>query len=271
MQRKARFAFLSAVGFIAVMFAAYIWVLPWATGAIADRLPLEIGRVLADQTLKALDRGLFQPSEIPQEQQHFLRAAFQSLGVPLKGKPEPKLLFRSSSSLQANAFTLPDGTIIVLDSLVASIADEQQILAVLAHELGHVHGNDGLQLLLETSAVGAFLTFYVGDFSTLLVAAPAAVVQARYSQTYESRADDYAAALLSRNGLSPALLAEALEKLEPGLSDPPSGGYLSSHPNTASRIRRLREMPGPPKPGGITFTPTQSSPAVCSSHHRSRG
>ena len=71
----------------------------------------------------------------------------------------------------------------------------------------------GLQLLLQSSAVGAFWTLYIGDISTLLAAAPAAVVQARYSQDLERQADDYGAALLIHNGMSPALLADALKKL----------------------------------------------------------
>ncbi len=70
-----------------------------------------------------------------------------------------------------------------------------------------------MQLLAEEFRLGAFWTFYVGDISTLLAAAPAAVVQAKYSQDLERQADDYAAALLRYNGMSPALLADALKKL----------------------------------------------------------
>jgi hypothetical protein len=135
---------------------------------------------------------------------------------------------------------MPDGTIILLDDLVKLIGDDQQILAVLAHELGHAHGRHGLQLLLQSSAVGAFLTFYIGDISHLLAAAPAAVVQAKYSQSLERQADDYGAALLLNNGMSPALLADALKKLtesHPGIS---MGSYLSNHPSTDERMRHLR-------------------------------
>ncbi len=73
-------------------------------------------------------------------------------------------------------------------------------------------------------------------------AAPAAVVQAKYSQDLEQQADDYGAALLAHNGMSPALLADALEKLagsHPGRTD---GGYLSTHPSTELRMRHLRML-----------------------------
>jgi predicted Zn-dependent protease len=83
------------------------------------------------------------------------------------------------------------------------------------------------------------LTIYVGDISTLLAAAPTAMVQARYSQDLERQADDYGAALLAHNGLSPALLAEALKKLAASHAGASTGGYLSSHPSTDERMRHL--------------------------------
>jgi Zn-dependent protease with chaperone function len=152
-------------------------------------------------------------------------------------------LFRNSPQLGSNAFTLPDGTIILLDDLVTSIRSDQQIMAVISHELGHARGHHSLQLLLESSAVGAFWTFYAGDISSLLAAAPAAVVQAKYSQSLERAADDYGAALLTRNRMSPALLADALETISKSRAESStSGGYLASHPSTTERLRHLREL-----------------------------
>ena len=97
-------------------------------------------------------------------------------------------------------------------------------------------------MVLQGSAVGMFLTFYVGDVSSLLAAAPTALLQARYSRDMENEADAYGAAMLRENGLSPALLANMLERLEKSHRD--KGGalpeYLSSHPETDARIRALR-------------------------------
>ena len=89
------------------------------------------------------------------------------------------------------------------------------------------------------------LSFSTWYYPGLLAAAPAAVVQARYSQDLEQQADDYGAALLLHNGMSPGLLAEALKKLvalHPGSSNE---GYLSSHPSTDARMRHLRQLATP--------------------------
>jgi Zn-dependent protease with chaperone function len=242
MQRHLHFVLFSIVACIALLAAAYEWGLPWAAAKGARRLPPAIGKTLSVQTLKILDGNILEPSKIPVERQQALRTALHALQLPQGGTPDSDLLFRRSLQLGANAFTMPDGTIIVLDDLITSIGDDRQILAVFAHELGHAYGRHGLQLLLQSSAVGAFWTLYVGDISGLLAAAPAALVQARYSQEFERQADDYGAALLMRNGMSPALLAEALDKLSKSHAGSSKGGYMSSHPSTDERMRHLREL-----------------------------
>ena len=247
MQRHLRLVLMALVAFVLVIAAAYKWGLPVAAEIGARHLPPALAEVLSTQTLKVLDGGILKESKLPAERQARLSSEFRALRLPEGGVPSSALLFRRSRPLGSNAFTLPDGTIIILDDLVTSM-DDRQIMAVLSHELGHAHGHHGLQLLLQSSAVGAFWTFYVGDISGLLAAAPAAVVQARYSQKLEQQADDYGAALLMKNGLSPGLLAEALHTLlasHPGAS---KEGYLSSHPSTDARMRHLRELAAAFKP-----------------------
>jgi Zn-dependent protease with chaperone function len=239
MQRHLQFVLFSIVACVALAVVAYKWVLPWAAAKGAHHLPPAIGKTLSVQTLKFLDGKILMPSKIAAERRQVLSAKFHALRLPEGGTADSELLFRGSPQLGANAFTLPDGTIIVLDDLLTSIGDDPQILAVFAHELGHVHGRHGLQLLLQSSAVGAFWTLYIGDISSLLAAAPAAIVQARYSQDLEKQADDYGAAVLVHNGMSPALLADALKKLAESHSGSSKGGYLSSHPSTDERMRHL--------------------------------
>jgi Zn-dependent protease with chaperone function len=242
MQRHLQLVLFSIVMCVVLVVVAYKWALPWAAAQGAHRLAPVVGKTLSAQALKILDGGILLPSKIPEERQRALSGRLHGLRLPEDGSSDSVLLFRSSPQLQANAFTLPDGTIVVLDELITSIDDDQQTLAVLAHELGHAHGHHGLQLLLQSSAVGAFWTFYIGDISTLLAAAPAAVVQARYSQDLERQADDYGAALLLHKGMSPALLADALKKLAESHSGSSTGGYLSSHPSTDERMHHLRAL-----------------------------
>jgi predicted Zn-dependent protease len=85
------------------------------------------------------------------------------------------------------------------------------------------------------------MTAWLGDVSSLLVLLPTVLLETRYSRRFETEADDYAADQLRARGLSPGLLADALEHLAAhhhGGPDIPD--YLSSHPATAERIKKLR-------------------------------
>lgn len=240
LQRHVRIALLAVAACLCLAFAAYRWGLPWAVEIGVHHLPPSIGKTLTVQALKALDGPLLKPSELPEERQSEITARYRALHLPEGGTPSGRLLFRVSPTLGANAFTLPDGTVVLLDGLVKGLGDDDETVAVLSHELGHAHGRHGLQLLLRSSAIGAFLTFYLGDISQLLAAAPTVMIQAKYSRGLEQEADRYGATLLEANGLSPSLLADALEKLgklHPGGGEIP---YLASHPPTEDRIKSLR-------------------------------
>jgi Zn-dependent protease with chaperone function len=241
-QRRAQFVLLSCLAFVCLAVAGYEWGLPWAAEQGAKRIPPAIEEALAVQTQTALDGSLLKPSQLAVQRRLDLTVKFHALRLPQGGNADSVLVFRRSPQIGANAFTLPDGTIIILDELISLVGDDQQILAALAHELGHARAHHAMQLLLRSSAVGAFWAFYIGDISALLAAAPTALLQARYSKEFEQQADDYAASLLFANGMSPALLADALNKLmqqRPALS---KGGYLSTHPATDERIKHLRML-----------------------------
>jgi Zn-dependent protease with chaperone function len=244
LQRRARWVVAALLACAMVVAALYRWGLPWAAAVTARRLPMAVGDTITIQSMKILDGGLLAPSKLPVVHRKALNEAFRALRLPGGGAPHSDLAYRASPQLGANAFTLPNGTIIVLDDLVDAVADDRRILAVLAHELGHAVNHHSMQLLLRSSAVGAFWTFYVGDISQLLAAAPATLVEASYSQEFEREADDYAAAVLIHNGMSPGLLADALTKLAERHPGSGNGGYLSSHPSNDERLRRLRQLAG---------------------------
>jgi Zn-dependent protease with chaperone function len=164
-----------------------------------------------------------------------------------------RIVFRSSPDLGANAFALPDGSIVMLDELVALTEDDNEIIAVLAHERGHIERRHAMRMVLQSSVVGLVMAWYVGDVSGLLATVPAVVAQAKYSRDMESEADEYAEQTMRLNAMSPCLLSGILDKLEAShlagnaeekhADGAGKGGelmdYLSSHPATKERTRLL--------------------------------
>ncbi len=238
---------------VAVVAAAYVFVLPWGAEIAAAHIPPSAMAKLSEQTLAALEGRFLTPSKLAQDRRTTLGQRFARMVTPDGDKVPHELLFRSSPAIGPNALALPSGTIIVTDELVALASSDDEILAVLCHELGHVQRRHGVRKALQSTVVGLVTTWYLGDLSSLAAAIPAALLDARYSREMEAEADAYGARMLRANGLSPTLLATMLEQLEgsrrpdgsKGTDDDEKGddgvgGYLRSHPATEERIRALR-------------------------------
>lgn len=242
-QRSWTLAIASMVIVVLAGFAGYRWGLPWAAERLAHRVPDAVTVVLSDQTLELLDDHLLKPSTLDASRRKALSAQFGRLDADHRAE----LLFRAGPDVGPNAMALPDGRILLLDELVAIAKDDEEILAVLAHELGHVDRRHGLRMMIQSSVVGAFVAWWIGDFSPLIAGAPAAILQARHSRDLESEADADAARQLETLGIPASRLADMLERIAAEHGERTSDeakstwmDYLGSHPATRDRIRALR-------------------------------
>lgn len=154
----------------------------------------------------------------------------------------PKLVFRAMGS--ANAFALPGGIIVVADELVKMTTNDDEIAAVLAHELGHIERRHGLQSVLRNSTALVVVSALTGDLSTLSTFSatlPFLLLQYGYAREFETEADGYAVALLKEAKIDPESLARILSALEQARPKTgPDFSYLSTHPSTPDRIQAMR-------------------------------
>ena len=240
---KLALASLALVAVAAVAF--YQYGLPAIARAAADRMPSSALAPLSTQIQRVLDGTVFEPTTLDEGRTTELRGAFGKLTLPADLKERLQLHFRSAESLGANALALPSGDIFVTDDLVALTKDDRLVLAVLAHEAGHVDKRHGLRKVIQSSAVGILVTWYLGDLSAVGAAAPAALLNAKYSRDLEREADAYALAVLRANAIPVTALAEALELLEQSRRGSRKIGgtsYLSSHPATIERLEWIRRQ-----------------------------
>ena len=96
-------------------------------------------------TRKSIDSTLAQPSGLSQDRREALRAGFVQLAGRSSLSQPPELLFRIVPAIGPNALALPGGSVLLTDALVALARSDDEILGVLAHELGHVEGRHGLR------------------------------------------------------------------------------------------------------------------------------
>lgn len=247
LENSWRHALAATAFFIFFVIATIYWGLPWVAEIAAGRVPAKVTLSMDTHFLDSIDGSMMQPSKLSNARQAHLRKRFDALR-DANGLPPHRLVFRSSPEIGANAFALPGGTVVLTDQLVNLAKNDEEILAVLAHELGHVKERHPLRQLLQSSVVGLAMTWYLGDISSLLAAAPTLLLETSYSRDFERRADRYAANMLRTNGIAPTRLADILEKLEASHrgaknkdeQTPNIFRFISTHPDTSERIREIR-------------------------------
>jgi Zn-dependent protease with chaperone function len=212
--------------------------LPLAVEAIAERIPVEAESVLGKETLKGLDGWVMKPSALPPARQAALRAKLERMKGAAGDATPYRLEFRASRILGPNAFALPSGIIVMTDELAALARSDEELLAVLAHEVGHVRHRHTMRRLLEGSATALVIAALTGDLASatsLAASAPALLVQTRYSRDNERQADAFAVDMMRKASIDPRHLGIILARLERQHGGPGLPTFLSTHPNTSDR------------------------------------
>jgi Zn-dependent protease with chaperone function len=245
LEQRVAVAVASVVLIVALLAGGYRYGLPAAAQQVAAKIPLETEQRLGEQALVWLDHSdWFQPSGLGQDTQDRIRWKLEELYAELPYAQHYRLEFRQAEYIGANAFALPGGTLVITDAMVKLAESDEEVLAILAHEIGHVELRHVMRHVLQDSAVAVAAAAITGDAATLSVAVaglPSVLAQAEYSRDFESEADDFAFRLLRKHGMSPEAFASVMERIEGDCEcDPGALDFLSTHPITGERIERAR-------------------------------
>jgi putative metalloprotease len=171
----------------------------------------------------------------------------QKLGKQLGGNINGQTVnYKVYITKDVNAWAMANGCIRVYSSLMDLMTDDE-LLGVIGHEMGHValgHSKKAMQTAYGVSAardaagaaggsaVAALSSSQLGDLTEKFI-------NAQFSQSQESAADDYSFDQLRARKLDPQGLVTAfqkLAKLDGGKSD-----MMSSHPSSAKRAQHIEE------------------------------
>lgn len=223
---------------IGVAVTSYIYGLPLLAKSIAPRIPIAVKREIGSQGLVFLDKVMFMPTGLNEEQQTRPRRLVERLQSIVALPLAPIVMTRRMGHGEkeaANAMALLPNTIIATDKLVAAL-DDSELEAVLAHEMGHLHSDHGTQSLVRGSAVSiATLVLFGGDpgvFQALAIN----LIDSKNSRDHEREADLFALECLAKRGSDPMALHKALLKISEGHHESGLGSYLASHPMTSERL-----------------------------------
>lgn len=234
--------FISLVALVAVVWGAIEFGIPALARHVAMVLPATTDEAIGREALGALDRLIFAPSKLPEARQEELRGLFEKVTADIDDGHEYRLELREGGDVGANAFALPSGIVVLTDELVALAGNDAELLAVMAHEGGHVMNRHSLRMLLQNSATSLLIIAVLGDLSSataLVAGVPTFLVQMKHSRAFEREADDFAYLWLDRHDVPRRHFAAILKRLEEkyGADSGNDPNWLSSHPRTAERLR----------------------------------
>ena len=161
--------------------------------------------------------------------------------------------FKVYLSPKVNAFAMADGTIRVYSGLM-DILNDEELLFVIGHEMGHVverHIKRKIMLAYAASSVRKGIASQENIAGDLARSALGGLLQnllnAQFSQSEEKAADDFGLLFLKEQGVDATAAVSALKKLgRPGTSY----SLLSSHPEPLARADRMQQQIDSPETMG---------------------
>ncbi|HEX7028393.1 MAG TPA: M48 family metallopeptidase [Gammaproteobacteria bacterium] len=221
---------------------------PMLSDLLATHMPAATSKYLGDKTLEGLDEHFFEASNLPAERKERLRQRFEE--ILAAESPEVlkdfdfRLLFRKSESLGANALALPSGVVVMTDELVLLADHDEELISILAHEVGHVVHRHGLRHMIRNSLLSVLIIWITGDASgasAFIASLPALLINLQYSRDFEREADEYSLHYLLAHDISPQRFVCIMQRLDASHGDAEdTPAFLSTHPATGERLDMFR-------------------------------
>ncbi|WP_027360220.1 M48 family metallopeptidase [Desulforegula conservatrix] len=163
--------------------------------------------------------------------------------------------FAVLDSKEINAMACPGGIIFVTKGLVDLMTSEDELAAVLAHEIGHIINKDGVNAVkssrwtqalavLGSAAVQQYGSEGFGQLVGLFEGSVEDVVKTLvvngYGRTQELEADKSATEILIASGYDPGALSRVLDYYRQREGSD-NTGFFKTHPGSSERISNLEK------------------------------
>lgn len=154
---------------------------------------------------------------------------------------------------EVNAFSCPGGIVFVTRGMLSRAGNEEELAAILAHEIAHVNNRDGIQAIQQSrwvevvsmlggeavkgkEGINKLTLLFEGSVNDVV----RTLIVNGYSQDQERAADASALNFLNRAGYDPIGLADYLERLSREQEAGNRGGFFSTHPGMSERLGLVR-------------------------------
>ena len=159
-------------------------------------------------------------------------------------RPDGNWLFAVVETDEVNAFSGPDGYILITRGLVRQLKDESELAGVLAHEMSHVLDKHGLQAVKQAGRASALASLAQADqrlsaFSQVTDSLTDTILVKGYGRTQEDQADADAVKLLVATGYDPTGYLHFIQRM--AREQHGTSSVMSTHPGAADRAAKIQQ------------------------------
>jgi predicted Zn-dependent protease len=261
--RSRSYGWIALCLFLAVVIGAGVGIFMLrdpATRLLANMVPPSWERRLGE----AVYAGIKRDSDIIEDQT--LTKEFTDLLTPLlEVAKDSGYTFdvHISDSSDVNAFALPGGIIVVNKGAILKVDRLEMLLGVLAHEISHVTLQHSTRQVITVFGLYIVVDFVLGNiFGTIAAVSQGAafLLQQGFSREAEHEADISGLLYLEKANINPQGMIDFFALLQKEYEESPIPGldtlegslnFLSTHPDTNSRIQYLTERIKSQPPRGV--------------------
>jgi predicted Zn-dependent protease len=214
---------------------------------VSDKKEMEFGRNLS--------RGMIDASAGNSDWQSYVTAVGQGL-VPYVRRPGIQYEFHVVEGSWINAFALPGGQVFISTGMLKFLRSESELASILGHEIAHVDQRHCIEMFQSQIALDRIGMDEIGHLAEMTHQ----VVSAGYRKYQEHEADAAGLRFAMAAGYEPGAIVSTFERLRERYEEPTTtrskkpigeitgsliealGSYFESHPPTADRISRLKQL-----------------------------
>ena len=214
---------------------------------MSEDAELEMGRKYYSQILQS--QTLYQDPKI----QSYVQSIGDSL-AELSHRSDLIYRFTVLDSPDVNAFALPGGYIFINRGLMAYLSSEEELAAVLGHEIGHVTARHSVRQISQAqvlSIISYAVAREAGSAAGDLTNIASGALVAGYGRDMELQADSLGAEYMAKQGYSALGMIDTISVLKEhelystevskrrGSNQQTYHGIFASHPSNDSRLKEV--------------------------------
>ncbi len=157
----------------------------------------------------------------------------------------PDVRIKVLDSDQINAFATFGDQIFIFSGLIEFCESPEEIAAILAHEIGHIHYEHVEKKFIKEVGLGVVSILLTGGDPVLASEIAKTLMSTAYDRRQEMKSDNYSMSLMSNSNLPHTALASFMVRLKREENTIPDElSFISTHPNLSARIDNVGKFKG---------------------------